>query len=86
MRIKRFTAECQVSHLALADATFDLWGMVREDLEQHLSGDLRGPRGGRYVPVGDITHIEPGQTTDDFMHGTLSFRACRMGRYVRPNR
>ena len=47
---------------------------------------LRGPRGGRYVAVGELFDFRDGQTDEDWMRNTRTFTARVRGRYVRPER
>ncbi len=46
--------------------------------------DLRGPRGGRYVMVGEPDFFEDGVGPDDFLRNTRTFSARVLARYVRP--
>jgi hypothetical protein len=48
--------------------------------------DLRGPRGGRYVAVGEPFDYRDGELRDDFMYNRRMVVAYVMGRYVRPKR
>jgi len=60
---------------------------VREFVRDALltkAADLRGPRGGRYVAVGEPYDFREDQTSEDFMRNTRTFTARVIARYVRP--
>jgi hypothetical protein len=73
---------------AYAEVSFDFYkgdrelaeSSARDLVSEELSGDLRGPRGGRYVPVGPIRWDGWGVTS----LGLMLYSARRMARYVRP--
>lgn len=59
--------------------------VVRDALMKQAA-DLRGPRGGRYIAVGEPHDFREGQTTEDFLRGTRTFTARVLARYVRPKK
>ncbi len=59
--------------------------MVNEMLAKDSVADVRGPRGGRYQPVGPIEQFSM-ETTEDWMRNTLTVGVRRAVRYVRPKR
>lgn len=85
MRTKKFAAMIRVATYK-GEVPAELREIVPEALTQKLSGDLKGPRGGRYVPIGDVAIFGPEMLGRDWEFGAVSYRATRMGRYVRPVR
>lgn len=65
----------------MAAAGFGMHDWARSEVAYRLSLPLRGPRGGRYDPVGDLTYkadeIDP-------MLNAIRITATRIGKYVRP--
>lgn len=83
-RIKTFAAAVAVPRMGPPPETIAPW--VEDALVRQLSGPLKGPRGGRYEPIGDIYGRESGEAGSDFMFGQITYVARRKGRYVRPSR
>lgn len=81
-RERRFFLDIKVRGAALAADEATLAGFVRRQLEQMK--EARGPRGGRYLLFGPIEYCGTAQVEDDFIRDLWTFRAARMGRYVRP--
>jgi hypothetical protein len=57
--------------------------VVRDGLLEQAA-DLRGPRGGRYIAIGEPYDFREGQIHDDFIHGSRTFTARVLALYVRP--
>ena len=85
-RERWFVAGVKVTGELLEGSAIPVEPLIRRWAEKALS-ELRGPRGGRYVPFGDIEYLGSTVTADDFIRGgVVTFRARRWGRYVRPAR
>lgn len=85
-RERRFAADLKVTPELLRDSVIPVEPVVRDQLTTMLSRDLIGPRGGRYIPFGDIEYLGSAVVGEDFIRGYVTYRARRMGRYVRPQR
>lgn len=87
MRERRFVAQYKVTDELLADSAIPVEPFVRDQLMSTLSrAHLYGPRGGRYVPVGEIEYLGSAVVGEDFIRNEVTFAAKRMGRYVRPRK
>jgi len=58
--------------------------LVYQDLNDQLEGPFRGPRGGRYEAIGEVSGYMRSRDFYDLARNTYSFRAERLARYVRP--
>jgi len=84
-RVRDFQVRLQASRELLAHHP-EARAIIRDDLIEAAKADLRGPRGGRYVAVGEPYGFDDAQTDEDFMRNTHTFIARVRGRYVRPVR
>jgi hypothetical protein len=80
-----FRLQVTVSDDAMSREDIGVRELVRDALLAKAA-DLRGPRGGRYVAVGEPYDFREGETAEDFIHGTRTFTARVLARYVRPTR
>lgn len=86
MKVKTFGAQVQVSRQVMVQAEKGaIEASVRHGLAEALS-ELRGPRGGHYEPISEITFYDYMETWEDYTQNTVTYGATRDGRYVRPKR
>lgn len=86
MRTRRFTLAMKVSNRWFLNTDPDeVRRLVRDQLRAEAD-EMRGPRGGRYVRVGEPYGYDEGIMTDDFVIQARTFTARVNARYVRPQR
>jgi len=82
-RIKPFVAMIDVASEMYEQMPDETGVLVRQALTKQLSGDLRGPRGGRYERVSDIRFVDDPWTS--YERPAVCFAARCDARYVRPS-
>ena len=83
-RIQKFRASAEVSPQAYRADPAIIEEVAAKTIAHRLSGELRGSRGGRYVPFGPTVFQGIGEVDDDFIRNRMTATGWRMARYVRP--
>ena len=82
MTVRQFAAICFMDR-EVFEAMPELRNDARQVVEGRLSVPLKGPRGGCYVPFGEITWSEVSGV--DFQADRVMFKGKRKAKYTRRN-
>jgi len=87
MRVKKFHGSIHVSNEYLKAEPEQAVDDAHAMLGRQFLVPLKGPRGGRYEAIGEMSAVERSdQDSYDWAHNVTRFGATRMAKYVRPHR
>lgn len=86
MRTKSFMVSVEVSSEFMESDQKAAVALAHATLRDRATEAIIGPRGGRYLPIGEAYGFRGGQTVDDVLRNVWSFVARVQAKYVRPTR